>query len=212
MTTALQTRPRKIILHNYQSPGDVMMLTATVRDLHAAYPGKFLTGVDTSCKELWENNPLVTKLDKKDPEVEIIKCQDYQLINRANQTPHHFLHCFHEFLENKLNLRIPATKFKADLYISKQEKSWISQIEEMGIKDDFWIVNAGGKLDYTAKWFNPDFIQQVIDHYWGKITFVQVGEESHWHPKLKRVVNLIGKTNIRQFLRLVFIQLECYAV
>ena len=27
--------PRKLILKNYQSPGDILMLTATVRDLHA---------------------------------------------------------------------------------------------------------------------------------------------------------------------------------
>lgn len=36
---------RKLILKNHQSPGDVMMLTAAVRDLHACQPGKFLTDV-----------------------------------------------------------------------------------------------------------------------------------------------------------------------
>ena len=31
--------PEKLILRNFQSPGDIVMLTAAVRDLHRAYPG-----------------------------------------------------------------------------------------------------------------------------------------------------------------------------
>ena len=39
---------RKLILRNFQSPGDIVMLTAAVRDLHRAHPGEFLTDVRTS--------------------------------------------------------------------------------------------------------------------------------------------------------------------
>ena len=31
-------RRRKLVLRNFQSPGDIVMLTAAVRDLHRAYP------------------------------------------------------------------------------------------------------------------------------------------------------------------------------
>jgi hypothetical protein len=34
---------RRLILKNHQSPGDLVMLTAAVRDLHAACPGRFRT-------------------------------------------------------------------------------------------------------------------------------------------------------------------------
>ena len=37
----------KLILRNSQSPGDIVMLTAAVRDLHACRPGQFLTDVRT---------------------------------------------------------------------------------------------------------------------------------------------------------------------
>ena len=40
---------RDVILTNYQSPGDIVMLTAAVRDLHSKYPGDFLTDVRTPC-------------------------------------------------------------------------------------------------------------------------------------------------------------------
>ena len=32
---------RQLILRNFQSPGDIVMLTAAVRDLHVTYPGQF---------------------------------------------------------------------------------------------------------------------------------------------------------------------------
>ena len=48
---------RKLILKNFQSPGDIVMLTAAVRDLHRSNPGRFVTDVRTPCGHLWENNP-----------------------------------------------------------------------------------------------------------------------------------------------------------
>ena len=40
---------RKLILRNFQSPGDIVMLTGAVRDLHRAHPGEFQIDVRTSC-------------------------------------------------------------------------------------------------------------------------------------------------------------------
>ncbi len=74
----------------------------------------------------------------------------------------------------------------------------------MGIKDKFWIIMAGGKRDFTAKWWSPKYYQRVVDHFKGRITFVQCGEKGHWHPPLKNVVSLIGKTDLRQFIRLIY--------
>jgi len=65
---------RKLILKNFQSPGDIIMLTAAVRDLHRSHPGSFVTDVRTPCPALWQHNPLVTPLKEGDPEVEVIEC------------------------------------------------------------------------------------------------------------------------------------------
>ena len=144
-----KTDATKIILRHFLSPGDVIMLTAAVRDLHLSHPNKFKTDVRTSCQELWENNPYIVTLDDRDPSVEQIECE-YPLIHQSNSIPYHFIHGFRLFLEDKLGIRIKPTVFKGDIYISDLERSWISQIEEMGIKDDFWIIVAGGKYDFTC--------------------------------------------------------------
>lgn len=52
--------PRKLILSCRLSPGDVVMLTAAVRDLHQRYPGEFVTDVRTASPDLWTHNPYLT--------------------------------------------------------------------------------------------------------------------------------------------------------
>jgi len=199
---ANELKRRKLILRNFQSPGDLMMLTATVRDLHKNYPGRFMTDVRTSCSALWENNPYLTELDEKDPDVEVIDCE-YPLIHKSNTAPYHFIHGFTQFLEEKLDLRIPMTEFKGDIHLSDDEKKWMGQVEEIGVKDDYWLIAAGCKYDFNAKLWNFDSYQEVVDHFLGKITFVQVGEEGHLHCRLNNVIDLVGKTDLRQLIRLV---------
>jgi len=193
----------RLLLQCHLSPGDVITLTAAVRDLHRAYPGRFLTGVDTTAGEIWDHNPHITKFS---PEELVRKLQmHYPLINQSNQRPVHFLSGYVDFLNETLKLNIPLTAFKGDIHLSNEEKSWKNQIEEeFGYKGPFWIIIAGGKYDFTTKWWSPSYAQEVIDHFRGRLQFVQCGEESHWHPKLAGVYNLIGKTSIRQFIRLVY--------
>src|ERR1019366_10388870 len=75
---------RRLILRNSLSPGDIVMLTAAVRDLHLSYPGQFLTDTRTPCPALWENNPYMTQLSEGDPGTELIDCE-YPLIHRRNE-------------------------------------------------------------------------------------------------------------------------------
>jgi hypothetical protein len=48
---------RKLILSSFQSAGDIVMLTAAVRDLHRSHPGEFLTDVRTPFPQLWSYYP-----------------------------------------------------------------------------------------------------------------------------------------------------------
>ena len=197
-----KNKKRKIIFRNSQSPGDIMMLTAAVRDLKKSYP-EFQIDCRTSASEIWENNPYITKLNEKEKNVEQYKL-NYPLIHSSNEGQYHFIHSFRKEIEKILKIKIEPTDFKGDIHLSKDEKSWISQVEEMGVKDDFWIIMAGGKKDFTCKWWSPDYYQEVVDHFEGKITFVQCGQKDHWHPKLNNVIDLIGKTDFRQFIRLIY--------
>lgn len=195
---------RKLILQNFQSPGDLLMLSAAVRDLHVCYPGRFLTDVRTPCPAIWEHNPHLTPLDESDPEVEIIDCH-YPLIHRSNSEPVHFLSGFVEHLNERLGLSIRVTQFKGEIHISPEEQAWFSRVREIrGHDTPFWVFASGGKFDYTIKWWDAKRYQQVVDHFRGRLDFVLVGESHHSHPPVDGVLDLRGQTDLRQLIRLVY--------
>jgi len=195
---------RKLILKCGYSAGDIVMLTAAVRDLHHYYPKQFVTDVRTYCPDLWQNNPYLTPLADEDPQAELLDCR-YPLINRCNSTPYHCLHGFIEFLNQRLRLAIRPTAFKGDIHLSAQEKAWYSQVHEVTGEDTpFWIVAAGGKYDITIKWWQTERYQAVADHFRGRIQFVQVGQTGHHHPKLNGAIDLRGQTSLRELIRLVY--------
>lgn len=234
--------PRKLLLINYQSPGDILMMTAAIRDLHRNYPGQYITDVHTSAMQIWENNPFITKLNWKKAkeqnedtilvknekdEIKVIIYRtdkdiepyylDHKLIQRSNTSPYHFIHSFVQALEIIIKRPIKLTDFKGDIYLSDKEKSWISQVEEIGYKGPFWIIMSGGKTDFTTKLWDPSRYQEVVNYFKGTIQFVQVGEShgpamdengkltgKHFHPPLDGVIDLRGKTDMRQLIRLVY--------
>ncbi len=195
---------RKLILKSFLSPGDIVMLTTAVRDLHHCYPNQFLTDVRTRCPELWAHNPFLTPLVETDPAVEVIDCS-YPLIDRCNEAPYHCLHGYIDFLNQRLGLAIQPTAFHGDIHLSELEKSWYSQVHEVTGQDTpFWIIAAGGKYDVTIKWWDTRRYQEVVDYFRGKIQFVQIGEWDHHHPRLEGVIDLRGQTNLRELVRLVY--------
>jgi ADP-heptose:LPS heptosyltransferase len=195
---------RKLILRCGLAPGDIVMLTAAVRDLHHWYPKAFATDVRTFYPEIWENNPYLTPLSEEDSEVEQVECS-YPLINDCNHLPYHCLHGFIDFLNKRLRLGLRLTAFKGDIHLSELEKSWYSQVHELTGQDTpFWLVDAGGKYDVTIKWWEHGRYQEVLDHFRGRVQFVQVGAIGHHHPKLQGAIDLRGKTNFRELIRLVY--------
>jgi ADP-heptose:LPS heptosyltransferase len=193
----------RLILRSFQSPGDILMLTAAVRDLHRAAPGRFQTDVRTSAPALWENNPNVTPLAESEKGVRTLEMH-YPLIHQSNQRPHHFLEGYCQFLEESLGLRVPVTRFAGDLHLTAQERQGPPPGADRGVPERFWIVIGGGKYDFTAKWWDPASYQGVVDHFRGRLTFVQCGEEGHWHPRLDGAVDMVGRTTTREFVRLIY--------
>jgi len=194
---------KKLLLKCRFAPGDLVMMTAAVRDLHTCYPGRFLTDVRTCCPDLWLHNPHVTPLDEKDPKVETIDCT-YPLINRANQLRIHCLHGFIDYLNWYLGLQIQLTQVKGDIHLSEEEARMPSRIQDLaGMRVPYWIVAAGGKFDLTLKWWPTERYQEVVDHFRGRVQFVQVGGGGHYHPRLEHAIDLRGRTDFRELIRLV---------
>jgi ADP-heptose:LPS heptosyltransferase len=193
----------KWILENWLSPGDVVMLTAAVRDLHRAYPGRFLTDVRTACPGLWQHNPHLTPLKPKARGVRSLVCH-YPLIHTSNTAPYHFIHGFIEYLNQELGLQIRPTEFRGDIHLSQQEQQSPGPVEQrLGTPRPYWLIAAGGKYDYTVKWWHRRRWQQVVDHFRDRLLFVQVGEKGNYHPPLEGVLDFRGKTSLRDLIRLV---------
>lgn len=200
--------PVKIFLTQRQCPGDILTLTAAVRDLKKKYPN-ITIGLSTSAMSIWDFNPNVD-LKMKESEADFVVDCHYPLVHKSNSCGRHFIHGFREHLEEQLGVRFDLTKFGCDIHISDQEKRWMSQVAETGWKGPFWIVNSGIKFDYPAKRWPHENWQEVIDKLndkvGDKVKFVQVGEKhpDHTHEPLNGVINFIGKTNLRQLIRLAY--------
>jgi len=193
---------REIVFENKQSPGDVVVCSAAIRDLHLAHPGKFKTTYQGVAPQVFENNPNITRVNMHKAERIVL---EYPLIHQSNSTPVHFIEAYHDFLEQRLDLRIPVTKFKPDIHISDEEKSWINQVHEIVGEDiPFWVIVAGGKFDFTNKWWDHARYQEVVNLLKKKVLFVQVGEAGHHHRPLSGVIDLVGKTDMRQLIRLIY--------
>jgi hypothetical protein len=194
---------RRVILKCDHSASTIVMLTAAVRDLHSSCSGQFQTDVRTRYPELWRNNPHLTRLDLRDPGVEQIDCNPW-LAQRSDDPPFHFIHGFLRHLGTLLDIEIKPTLFRGDLHLSRREKSWMSQVQELtGDEIPFWIVSAGGTFEKTIKWWEHERFQAVVDAFRDRILFVQVGAQGDHHPALNGVVDLRGKTDLRQLVRLV---------
>lgn len=194
---------QRLILRSFQSPGDVVMLTAAVRDLHRACPGRFQTDVRTRADALWMHNPHITPLDDREPGVRILDMH-YPLVHQSNERPYHFLHGYPQYLQQQLGIPVPVTEFHGDLHLSTEERAAGPPHRDEGIPDRYWIVVAGGKYDFTAKWWDPASYQAVVDHLRGRVHFVQCGAAGDWHPRLAGVTDLVGKTDLRELVRLVY--------
>jgi hypothetical protein len=201
------SEPERLILHIPLSPGDVLTATAAVESLHAAYPGRYATAIRCPVPDIWEHNPHVSEIADADGRGLTLQ---YPLIQRCNQTLLHFLHGYTQNLGDQLGISLMLSTNRPHLYLSDDEKKWRNQIGDVweqqlaGRSIPFWIVNAGVKNDFTAKQWPVESYQEVVNATRGRIQWVQIGEKSHDHPDLGGVLDLRGKTDQRQLIRLTY--------
>lgn len=189
---------RNIRLINKLCPGDCLVMTAAIECLHKQHPGEFQTDIQTSCDDIFKNNPHVKTLENAQ-EIEM----NYPLVNFCNQRPVHFIKGYCDYLAESLGVPIDTHTNRPHIYLSSEEKAWMSQVQEMvGRPIKYWVINAGIKSDYTCKSWGHFNYQNLVDLLYGKIQFVQIGESNHNHEPLENVINLIGKTDARQLMRL----------
>ena len=192
----------EIRLANRQAPGDIIVLTAAVRDLQLQYPDEFSVDVYTHNREsIWRHNPHITELDPG--KVRHINMKYSGPIRRSGTSGKHFTTAFHETLTQQLGVKVTPTAIHGDIYFTEEERA------NLPIEGDYWVVMAGCKTDLLTKMWGHQRYQEVVDRLRGNVAFVQVGggpdrrRPSHLHAPLDGVVDLLGKTSFRQLMCLI---------
>lgn len=197
-----QKSERFIKLNYYQCPGDTLVSTAAVECLMQQHPGRFVVDVEgTDADPIFENNPHITRGLR---DAQVIKMEN-PLINECDKRPVHFLQSYVDHLAQALDIDLKLTVNRPSLYLSEQEKSWLPQVHEITKKPvKYWVICSGVKNDYTVKGWGVKNYQEVVHRLRGTIQFVQVGKQEHGHSPLDGVLDLRGKTDTRQLIRLCY--------
>lgn len=194
---------KPVLLTHWHAPGDIVCMTACVRDLALSHPGRYEIHIASSCPSLWENNPYISGVWTPRPQRKmsryLLSCRD--ALAESGRTRLHYLTAFHQNLGQQLGIHVPVLLAKGDLYLSQAEQA------APLIKGPYWLIVAGGKTDIPVKiWSAARFQEVAIALSREGIRCVQAGAllPGHQQPELKGVDSFVGKTTLREFLRLVY--------
>lgn len=201
--TCLRCKQRKeiepvtdIVLRNFQGAGDQVLLTGTLRDLHAAYPDRFRIGVECWGKELFWHHPHLTPREQLAPNARVVIVESMA----AADDELHLTRHFNRMLSEAIGLHIPTRKLGGDIHLSYAEKQQPHPFDE----EPYWMLWAGGHWGFTTKLWNPLHHQAVVDHFRGKLRFVQAGAKDHFHPRIDGARDLVGQTSMREMVMLMY--------
>jgi ADP-heptose:LPS heptosyltransferase/glycosyltransferase involved in cell wall biosynthesis len=186
----------KVKLINTQSMlGDRLMFTPVVRDLKAAHPD-WEIAVESIGPEIWYNNPHIshnmTKPDKS------FKIGPGKVTHGSKTNGLHITDAFRISLQENLGEQIKQGPYKPEIFLSEEEKN------NKLIDGNYWVINTDTGPFSAKRWYNQRF-QAVVERLYD-ITFVQVGLQADNDYRLKgpNVIDLIGKTKIRELFSLVY--------
>lgn len=189
-----------VFIYQHLAPGDAAVLTGTIRDLKHTYPNLRIN-VDTTAQYLWDNNPYLDASVTRDNAERVIRA-DYPLIMRSNQGVYNFFQTPRIHLARELGLPIGAGDYAVDIHLSDDEKN----TSPSALPKRYWIINAGFKSDFTNKGWEIARYAEVVHRLRGKVQFVQIGEDNkeHTHKEIPGAINLIGKTDGRKILQVIY--------
>lgn len=202
-STPVARSRRRLILEAHLGLGDIVVITGIVRDLHQTHPGEFSVGVRTSFEPAWFHNPYITTVPDHEPGVERALVT-LRHVPPPRGLPVRYVDLILDEIREQTGIIIRPTRYHGDIHLSHGECTAPDPVTQLlGARVPYWILGAGGKYDHTTKWWSSARFQEVVDHFRGRILFVQVGLAEHHHPPLNGVLDLRGRTSIRDLVRLI---------
>ena len=192
LTLSGQKAPESVLFKNKMRIGDIIALTATIRDFKTAYP-ETKVAVETDCQALWDYNPYVSEVEN--PEV-VVDIGPKKGTNKSNTRHLHLTDAFRMCAEERLGISIPAGECKPDLWMSEEEFNAPSPIDE-----PYWILTVGCEPGWPAKLWPFEYWQEVINT--SPVRFVQAQKLGDPFPVMDGVIDYTGRTeNIRDLMKL----------
>jgi hypothetical protein len=192
------------------APGDVVVLTGFARDLVRAHGDRYEVLVATGHRELWAGNPHVRAAGRYAqghfPDI------DYLAINYGpglfevcRQEPVHYVTWAHRDCREKLGLEVPVTRPHGDIHLQDSERR-----PHPSTPPRYWAIFPGSKSDMPTKAWPAAYWQQLVHTLKLRgIPCVQVGQRAGGPPKARNLqpdlhgtVDLTGRTNLREVVRL----------
>lgn len=189
-----------LVLENRNAPGDCVVMTHAVAELHAQYPGQYRTAVRTFTPGVWENNPLVVP-EKALHLPRVIRLNYGHELGAGKMRRGHFATGFVHSLARQLNVALsPPSRLPGYIYMSDAEMSTPPDLPA-----GYWVLLSGVKKDIPVKGWDPTRWQAVVDTLHKDIPIVQAGavRAGHTHRPLKHAINQIGHTSFRQLIHLI---------
>jgi len=194
-----------ILLQHRWALGDAVLFTGLCRDIQLNHPGKYQVYVDTHFRDVFTNNPNATLKERMPARearrmrpVKISYKDGIRMAGRGNKI--HMLSEYHRDFEKKTGIRCPVRRPKGDIHLVGEENEPI-------VKGRYWVIQAGGKLDMTNKFWWYSRYQQVVDRLAKQgVSCVQSGvrHNNHRHPDLRNCLNLVNKfQSAREFFNLI---------
>ncbi|KKM20158.1 hypothetical protein LCGC14_1648290, partial [marine sediment metagenome] len=206
--------PRRIVFHNRQAIGDILMFTAGIRDFKKAFPD-IQVQVDSTVGHIWDYNPNINReswpllIDPMMYNQTGKKATDGQMLENNKRA---VLEAVQQDKPVKLyigpgkatNVSNRSDNHFANAYRTSMENVLGVSILQGPIRADiymteeeynrppiiegpYWLITAGEKGDWTCKTFAFEKWREVVKAM-PLMTFVQIGEKEkgkkHKHPDL----------------------------
>lgn len=191
---------KKVVLRAPGFLGDEVVFTGVVREIKRATG--WTLRINTTREALWHYNDSVEGFGSNGNEDLIIEedyCPPY---HQMNQVPVHYLEQYIRSMREVLGLTATyrVSKFSGQIVLSGKEM----RSRLLGLPSRYWLIVAGWKPGVPTKAWPTECYQEVVDKLRGRIQFVQAGSRANWHPPLNNVINLVGRTSLRQLIQLIY--------
>ena len=192
---------QKLYLEALHSVGDMVVLSAAIRDLTLNYPDKYEIHLSTRCHQLFEHNPLITYY-KKITNNARINLNYASLMPKKHDQPHHMVGVYHKLLEKHLKIPIPLLKPHGDLYLPDE------LVYKSPVDGNYWLIMAGGKNSWKTKLWPAEYWQQTVNELDKHgINVVQTGHKpnhEHISPSIECSLDLNGWGGLQELLWLIY--------